>query len=892
MRFIEAALSDRDCCGITACGAAGVGKSRIAREATTSAASNGYEVRWVVATSSARALPLGALSSWAGPAGGDSLQLIRGVIESLTSSSNGAPVVVGVDDAQLLDDLSIFVVHQIVQRRAAKVVLTVRDGEPVPAAIHEVCKEGQFDRLELQPLSRDDTATLLSAALGGSMDPDTTQRLWDLTRGNVLYLRNIVEQEVADRRLVRQHGVWRWLGDWCVPSGLAELIESRIGALPTSVSDVVDVLAVGEPIELASLARITGPAAVEEADMRGLIRLETVDAGMEVRLAHPLYGEVRRDRAALTRLRRLRGLVATELAKSDLNRAPLDPDSGGNADDLADCDDVRVVVRRATLSLDSDLEPDPDLLVRAARGAVWFPDLALADRLADAAIRAGGAAEANFIRAHVLSWLGRGQEADAMLAGTRELADVDRGRLAFLRATNRLFVLADPAGAKRLIDDASKTMPPQGRGFVGAFLTVYWAAMGKPDAARQSTETLTLDELPDLVAARTTAWAITVACGDAGRVTEALAAAKAGYAVPMRSFVVLPDAHVGALMLAGRIAEGWQVAERFHGALSRLHDARQHTTNVTGAILGRAARGACRLQTACALLGPVADALSAGDKANGWKYRCQLPLTIALAMRGLTDEAGAALAALEDRRHPSWRCLDYEYAIAKAWVAAAQGAVSEAVATLLSAAETARANGQFAAEVMCLQTATQFGDHLGASRLGELAAIVEGPRVGAAARFGAALADGDGAALASVSESFERMGDLVAAVDAASHAAIAYRGQGLRGSGLGCSARAEALAQRCGARTPALAQASEPLPLTDREREIVSLIGAGLSNREVAARLTISVRTVETHIYNAMAKTGTAGREGLAALLPCRRPVGESFPADGPAHYLDDTSDQ
>jgi hypothetical protein len=69
------------------------------------------------------------LSSWAGPAGGDSLQLVRGVIESLTCAPNGATVVVGVDDAPLLDDLSIFVVHQIVQRGGAKVVLTVRDDE-------------------------------------------------------------------------------------------------------------------------------------------------------------------------------------------------------------------------------------------------------------------------------------------------------------------------------------------------------------------------------------------------------------------------------------------------------------------------------------------------------------------------------------------------------------------------------------------------------------------------------------------------------------------------------------------------------------------------------------------------------------------------------------------
>jgi len=41
-----------------------------------------------------------------------------------------------------------------------------------------------------------------------------------------------------------------------------------------------------------------------------------------------------------------------------------------------------------------------------------------------------------------------------------------------------------------------------------------------------------------------------------------------------------------------------------------------------------------------------------------------------------------------------------------------------------------------------------------------------------------------------------------------------------------------------------------------------------------------------------MAKTGTAGREDLAALLPRRRPVGESFPTGGRAHDVGDTSDR
>ena len=216
-----------------------------------------------------------------------------------------------------------------------------------------------------------------------------------------------------------------------------------------------------------------------------------------------------------------------------------------------------------------------------------------------------------------------------------------------------------------------------------------------------------------------------------------------------------------------------------------------------------------------------------------------------------------------------FRSLDYERSLARAWVAAGQGAVSEAITVVLSAAERAGATGRFAAEVLCLQTATQLGDRTGAPRLRELESIVEGPRVGLAARFAAALRDGDAAELSSVSEEFERLGDLVAAVDSAAHAAVAYRRQDKRGSALGCSTRADALAEYCGgAWTPALRQATETSPLTDREAEVVMLIGEGLSNRAVAERLTLSVRTIESHIYRAMLKTGTTSRDELATLLP------------------------
>ncbi|MGA5462233.1 LuxR C-terminal-related transcriptional regulator [Mycobacterium sp. NPDC050041] len=859
MRLIAAALSDPAVCGIVIGGAAGVGKSRVAREALDQAATLGHTVRWVVGTSCARGLPLGAFAAWAGTAGSDDLQLVCAVIRSLTTAPADSAVVIGVDDVHLLDELSLFVLQQIAQRGTAKLILSIRDGEEIPLGVHELYRIGQFDRLDLQPLSLSETTALLSATLAGPVDAHAARRLWELTRGNALYLRHIVEQQVAEGRLGGESGTWYWLDDpIVVPHSLVELIESRTGALAPDVAAVVDTLAVGEPIDLAALERIVGSDAVEQADGRGLISIEHVDAGTQVWMAHPLYGEVRRNRAAPTRLRRLRGLVAAELGAAD-NR-----------------DDARVLVRRAALSMDSDLAPDGDLLFRAARTAVALADLPLADRLAAAAVHAGIGPQAVFVRAHALSWSGRGREAEALLAemSVDRMGEEDQARLTYLRASNLLWALADPPAAKAIIDAASHlTAGPAGRS-MDALRTVYWFAVDRPADAVRAAQHLELDDLPAIVGAET-AWALTAIDADAGALSRAVSVAEAGYAVATRSSDAphmqfnIADAHVGALLFAGHVAAAQELAERVR---RQADDLPGDPRWLGDAIAGRAASGSGHLETACEFLAPAARALTASGYAIGWGYRYGVLHMTALAMRGLTSEAAALGADLDARRRP-FRSLDDERALARAWVSAGQGAVSEGTAIAANAARTAAANGRFAAEVMCLQTAAQFGDTSGAARLDELDTIVEGPRARVAARLAASLRDHDPAELVAVSDEFERMGDLVAAVDAAAHGGVAYRDRELRGSFLTCLARAEALAEVCGiVETPALRQAREPIPLTLREREIVTLLGHGLSNRAVAERLTLSVRTIEGHIYKAMSKTGTTSREELAALLARRRP--------------------
>jgi len=134
-------------------GSAGVGKTRVARDAVAGCGPRNARRHWIIGTASARSVPLGAFADIASDFGPDPLRRVREVIDGLIGATRDGEVIVGVDDAHLLDDLSAFTVHQLVTRRLATVILTIRSGEQPPDAITAIWKDHHLPNLELQPLS-------------------------------------------------------------------------------------------------------------------------------------------------------------------------------------------------------------------------------------------------------------------------------------------------------------------------------------------------------------------------------------------------------------------------------------------------------------------------------------------------------------------------------------------------------------------------------------------------------------------------------------------------------------------------------------------------------------------------------------------------------------------
>ena len=830
-------------------GLAGVGKTRLARAAVDAATREGWSVRRIAGTATGRPVTLGAFARWADDASTSPLALARKVFAGLTDDTEGSRLLLFVDDVHLLDDMSALIVHQLVMQGVARVIATSRTGEPAPDAVTALWKDGLLRRLELQPLSREESHTLLQTVLEGPVSADCAKRMWNLSRGNVLFLRHLVEEERDAGRLSASDGEWRLTGTPLASPSLVELVELQIGAVPDNVRDVVDIVAIAEPLDRELLTALTESDAVEAAEQRGLIHAGT---GKDVvYVGHPLYGEIRLGKCGPTRLRRLRGRVATAMAQSNAS----DP------------------LRLGLLWIESDLPPDMEVLSPAAAVSASRLDLGLAERFTRAAAEAQPTPSTKLQLAHILYLQEKGKETEELLDTLSPDGLATQGFIdgVTLRAANLLFTLRDPDAFRAVIDEALLRGDDDRNHTLLTFRAIGEAMAARPAETVETMAGVDYGRLDGY--GRVLGYsAETIALGDLGLTAQASERAAAGYRElaesPQESFNASPglaEFHAYALLSAGCVGDAVAVARRWHQEYADLPGL---SRSMAAAAVGMTALASGDLVAAKHHFDSAREGFGDYGEISGLFYRFRIIYTEVLARSGRHDAAVASLEAARESRHPAYEYVESGYLLASAWVAAVAGRVGEARELSRNAAEFARSHGQLAREVLALQTAVQFGDAGGADRLAELAAAVEGPRAPLAARYARALVDDDAASLNAVSGDFEAMGDVLAAADAAGQAATSHRLARRKGSALTASARAHLLAQNCGgAVSPALDAARVPLPLTRREYEIAKLVSDGLTNKEIAASTSLSVRTVEGHIYQASSKAGVTSRSELSALI-------------------------
>lgn len=839
-REVVAQVADLVAAGtsVLLCGAAGIGKSYAARQ--VAAAVPGCVS--VLCTPSGNRVPLGALHGWlaelglADATGGPSVSPLVLAGQVTPQGPADEPVLVHVDDIDLLDPASAELLALLCRRGVVQLLATLRSpgGGALPGPLARLLVEDQVVRVEVAPLTPNEVGELVQLALDGPVHHETIRFLHRTTEGNHLFLRELVRAGAAQATFVLENDVWRWQAS-SAPEALQlpALFSDELDALSDAERETVELVALTEPIAIDALALAVGPAVVTGLVRSGLL----VEVEQHVRTHHPLFAESARGRIGPWQRRQL---------FERLHETLPDPPTGAGGG----------LLRWLAWGAESGAKIAASTWLDGARTAAGAGDLPYAEELAGHALAttplsARDRLEAHTLRAEVRRFRAQRAQAIADLdAASTALPDATHGAdpdwlagqviaAARTRADLLQYVDDDPAAALTALTDG--------------YATAARLAPGHSGLSQQRLETMTRQGWAGQCAALRTETPRLLAALTAADV-EAVSPALLALAWEGRTTTLRDLARAGLRALAD-VATGPSAA-RPHLAVEIV--CTTFFTDLYGGVPADEVEGPDSL----AQLVPtaIAEDIDTGLLAAGAGRRLLAEGAWAEADRVLGD----ALALLE-QRDPSgfgaWTLaaaalaaagvgdLDRSATLATA-AAASPSRTSRSLApdlrTLLARARLIGDPERATAEIEDLRDwAREHAHHLTELEALHLQAVAAPTTVTATdAARATHLATGMEAPVARL------LADHVAAVQQGDDAVAAAAVRHLAAHG------------RC---LPARGQ--EAAVLSRREREVASLVAGGLSTPEIAERLHLSTRTVESHIARIFTKLGINRRAQVRELL-------------------------
>ena len=880
-------------------GAAGIGKTSLWSQARRIAEAAGFTVLWSRPGETAAKGSFSTVADLLFPTGSEQLErlpvpqrealevaLLRrpssgrralhhavasGLLSVIRQMSSDGPLLLAIDDWQWLDqpshDALEFVAHRL-EREPVRVVYSLR----TPAAkrgLRNAVTDERFTRITLAGLGLSAIARLVSDRLGRALPRPLLARISDSTAGNPLHVLELAQAIIEHGADVPAGAVLP------VPDNLRELLLARLSRLPRQTREALAmVAALSQPttslIDLTALVKAE-EASVVEIEPDGRVRfshpllgaaVQGAMTGAQRRNVHARAAELVSDPEQRARHLALSAPGPDQLVASGLDEATTLAELRGAPEAAAELSELA-----ADLTPPAEPERRAQRLIQSAALLLDVGDLERANRLlrralelaTEDAIRARALQVAGQLAGRRNNWPAAAELASAArdhAEGRTELLAAIEFDLAFASVSIGLFPAAIEHGqaaaryAAAVGDDGIQAVAL-------AVLTMVTFLGGGGVAREQLQLALELEDpsradglmmRPTFIAALLELW--TGNCAAAASTLAALDGelrerGQQGIAPLASPFIAWAHLWSGNFAAAKRAADGAEddasllddkavlASARTASALVHAHEgqfrpAAAEAQQALGVYiqlhwasalvwpswaLGLAALGEDDHERVHALLGPLAEqvsAMGAGDPIVGMFVPDDIEALLAL---GDTDQARALLAWFEGRA----LALGADWALALA----------------------ARSRGALAAR--------------------------EGDLEAARAAFDEALAAHDRAPIP-----FERARTLLlagrcyrrakrrrAAVAALKEAAELFARLGATG----WAARARSELGRVGHRM------SGADSLTESERLIADLAASGLTNREVAERAFVSVKTVEANLTRVYRKLGVRSRVGLANAL-------------------------
>ncbi len=841
----------------------GIGKSSLA-DAISERLAGELNILRIHGSSALAAVPFGVLTPYTGDLTAEESVSPVAVLRSMWSyfeklrTGNSAPVLMVLDDAHYLDDASAGVVADLISAGWATVVAAARPRPGLPQPLDQLWYDGLAERVDLRPLTREQIEEVLAHLLDGTVPAATIDAVWAASGGNPRLLDALLHDAAEAGILSKRNGIWILLGALPAdgPRLTAVVAKDHLRRSPEE-QEALKLIALAGPVGRKVIEEICG-APVVRALLDQQIAVETSGVPAELSLWNGLFADAIRTTISVSR-----SLQLQEKVRARQNGTVLHGEGRLRSVEWAiECgvkvsdEDMLESAREALLRFRNDSarsiaariqDPHTLPLAQAIQARALYNEGAYADAAALldecwaslAADPQGPAVLLLRVSAHQAAGQSLAAVADDMLS---QISQAGEGGPTWQGQLLRLLHSGAEADYRALADEMegirvlglSETKAEPMAALGEALLAHALAAAGRPgdglDAAlRAASELSPLED----------------------------------------SLYFFPEFVLGRLVGCYLAMGEWESAERELNSYAAAHAAGVATfTGSLEVLRGYSLLRQGRMERAYQVLLPAVEALRLNDPLQLFRFGSALGYYVAARL----GDAAQAKRLEQDyvdavAGGPAHDLLARGYAMAAGEYLAHDGKGLASLHTLMTTTDASGRAGQL---LELLAMCWDLGDPSVIPMVQDAAGGLQGRWAEAMLTLATAWEAADGDALMVTAASLEESGFVNLAREAYVRASAVLDQAGERRRSRQAVAQREKCDHELGERfrEGRFIAAAPTVHLTRREQDIVELAVQGLTDREIAQRLMVSVRTVEGHLYRTYVKLGVRSRDELETAIP------------------------